>query len=59
MTLVIIGVMASLAAFGGGLLAFRFQDRLHLILGFSAAMLGISGFSLIGLLFFYNYKRKL
>ena len=26
---------------------------------YQAGMLGISGFSLIGLLFFYNYKRKL
>ncbi len=40
--------MASLAAFGGGLLAFRFQDRLHLILGFSAgAVLGVAFLDLI------------
>ncbi len=48
MTLIIIGLMASLAAFGGGLLAFRFQDKLHLILGFSAgAVLGVAFLDLI------------
>lgn len=48
MTLIIIGVMASLAALAGGLLAFRFQDKLHVILGFSAGVvLGVAFFDLI------------
>lgn len=40
--------MASAAAVGGGLLAFRFRDQLHLVLGFSAgAVLAVAFFDLI------------
>lgn len=45
---IIVGLIASLAALGGGFLAFRFQDRLHLVLGFSAgAVLSVVFFDLI------------
>ena len=48
MNLILIGLAASRASLGGGLLAFRFQDRLHLVLGFSAgAVLGLVFFDLM------------
>jgi ZIP family zinc transporter len=47
-TLLGIGCAASLATFLGGRLALRFQDRLHLILGFSAgAVIGVALFDLL------------
>jgi zinc transporter ZupT len=47
-TLLGIGCAASLATFLGGRLALRFQDRLHLVLGFSAgAVLGVALFDLL------------
>jgi ZIP family zinc transporter len=36
MTLLLIGIAAGLATFTGGTLALRFQNKIHLILGFSA-----------------------
>jgi len=36
MTLLIIGILAGLATFTGGTLALKFQNKIHLILGFSA-----------------------
>jgi zinc transporter ZupT len=47
-TLLGIGCAASLATFLGGRLAIRFQDRLHLVLGFSAgAVMGVALFDLL------------
>ena len=47
-TLLVIGVAASLATFLGGRLALKFQDRLHLVLGFSAgAVIGVALFDLL------------
>ena len=47
-TLLIIGIAASLATYLGGRLALKFQDRLHLILGFSAgAVVGVALFDLL------------
>jgi len=47
-TLLGIGCAASLATFLGGKLAIRFQDRLHLVLGFSAgAVMGVALFDLL------------
>jgi ZIP family zinc transporter len=46
--LLAIGFGASLATFLGGRLALRFQDRLHLVLGFSAgAVMGVALFDLL------------
>jgi zinc transporter ZupT len=43
-----IGCAASLATYLGGRLAIRFQDRLHLVLGFSAgAVMGVALFDLL------------
>jgi ZIP family zinc transporter len=50
MTAILIGIgcAASLATFLGGRLALRFQDRLHLVLGFSAgAVIGVALFDLL------------
>ncbi len=48
MTLVFIALGAFLATIIGGLLALRFQDKLHLVLGFSAgALLGVAFFDLL------------
>ncbi len=48
MIILLIGLAAGAATFIGGLLAFRFQDRLHLILGFSAgAVIGVAFFELL------------
>lgn len=48
MTLLFIGLGASVAALLGGVFAFRFHDKLHLVLGFSAgAVLGVAFFDLI------------
>lgn len=45
---ILIAILASIAAFGGGWMALRFRDRLHLILGLSAgAVLGAALFDLI------------
>ena len=47
-TLLVIGAAASLATFLGGRLALKFQDRLHLVLGFSAgAVVGVALFDLL------------
>jgi ZIP family zinc transporter len=44
----IIAIVAFLSAFGGGLLALRFRDKLHIILGFAAgAVLGVAFFDLL------------
>ena len=44
----IIAIVAFLSAFGGGLLALRFRDQLHIILGFAAgAVLGVAFFDLL------------
>jgi len=44
----LVAICAFLAAFGGGLVALRFRDRLHLILGFAAgAVLGVAFFDLL------------
>jgi zinc transporter ZupT len=48
LTLLGIGCAASFATFLGGRLALRFQDRLHLVLGFSAgAVMGVALFDLL------------
>lgn len=48
MTVILIGLAASLATLIGGLLAFHFKDHLHLILGFSAgAVIGVAFFDLL------------
>jgi zinc transporter ZupT len=44
----LIGIAATIATFLGGLFAFRFKDRLHLVLGFSAgAVIGVAFFDLL------------
>lgn len=44
----IVAIAAFLSAFGGGLLALRFRDKLHIILGFAAgAVLGVAFFDLL------------
>jgi zinc transporter ZupT len=46
--LLVIGCAASLATYLGGRMAIRFQDRLHLVLGFSAgAVMGVALFDLL------------
>ena len=46
--LILIAIVAFCSAFGGGLLAFRFRDKLHLVLGFSAgAVIGVAFFDLL------------
>jgi len=46
--ILIIGLCAFLATFLGGLLALRFKDKLHLVLGFSAgALIGVAFFDLL------------
>ncbi len=46
--LILIGLAAFCSAFVGGLFAFRFRDKLHLILGFSAgAVIGVAFFDLL------------
>ncbi len=48
MTIFLISIAAFAATFLGGLLALRFKDKLHLILGFSAgAVIGVAFFDLI------------
>ncbi|MFA5022830.1 MAG: ZIP family metal transporter [Candidatus Paceibacterota bacterium] len=48
MTLILIAVIAFCSAFVGGLFAFRFRDKLHLVLGFSAgAVMGVAFFDLL------------
>ena len=48
MTIFLISIAAFVATFLGGLLALRFKDRLHLILGFSAgAVIGVAFFDLL------------
>ncbi|MEK7641722.1 MAG: ZIP family metal transporter [Patescibacteria group bacterium] len=45
---IFISILASLAAFAGGLIALRFRDKLHIILGLSAgAVIGAALFDLI------------
>lgn len=45
---ILIALAASVATFVGGLLAIRFKDKLHLVLGFSAgAVIGVALFDLI------------
>ncbi len=46
--IILIAFLASLATLCGGMLALRFKDKLHLILGFSAgAVLGVAFFDLL------------
>ncbi len=46
--LILIALMAFVSVFAGGLLAFRFKDKLHLVLGFSAgAVIGVAFFDLL------------
>jgi ZIP family zinc transporter len=46
--LIFIALLAFGSAFVGGLLAFRFRDKLHLVLGFSAgAVIGVAFFDLL------------
>jgi zinc transporter ZupT len=46
--LILFGVAASAATFLGGVLALRFRDKLHIILGFSAgAVMGVAFFDLM------------
>lgn len=46
--IILIGFLAFCSAFLGGLLAFRFRDKLHLVLGFSAgAVIGVAFFDLL------------
>lgn len=46
--LILISVAAFIATFAGGLLALRFRDKLHLVLGFSAgAVIAVAFFDLI------------
>ncbi len=46
--LILIGILAFCSAFVGGLFAFRFRDKLHLVLGFSAgAVIGVAFFDLL------------
>lgn len=46
--LILIAILAFGSAFGGGVLAFRFRDKLHLVLGFSAgAVIGVAFFDLL------------
>lgn len=46
--LILIAIIAFCSAFMGGLLAFHFRDRLHLVLGFSAgAVIGVALFDLL------------
>lgn len=46
--ILVISIFAFVATFIGGLIALRFKDRLHLILGFSAgAIIGVAFFDLI------------
>lgn len=48
MTIFLISIAAFVATFLGGLLALRFKDKLHLILGFSAgAVIGVAFFDLM------------
>ncbi len=48
MSLLLIAAAAFLSTFAGGYLAFRLQDKLHLILGFSAgAVIGVAFFDLL------------
>lgn len=48
MTIILIAIATFISTLIGGLVALRFKDRLHLILGFSAgAILGVSFFDLI------------
>src|SRR5437867_9003598 len=48
MTLALIAFAAFCATIAGGLVALRFQDKLHLILGFSAgAVVGVAFFDLL------------
>lgn len=48
MTILLIGVATMVSTFLGGIVAFLFKDRLHLILGFSAgAVLGVAFFDLL------------
>ncbi|MES3031179.1 MAG: ZIP family metal transporter [Patescibacteria group bacterium] len=48
MNLILISIFAFLATLVGGLLALRFKDKLHLVLGFSAgALIGVAFFDLI------------
>ncbi len=48
MTVLLFALLASCATFVGGLLALRFRDQLHLILGFSAgAVAGVAFFDLL------------
>ncbi len=46
--IIIIAILASIAAFAGGMIALRFSDKLHIILGLSAgAVIGAALFDLI------------
>lgn len=48
MIIILISIGAFLSTFLGGMLALRFKDRLHLILGFSAgALIGVAFFDLL------------
>jgi zinc transporter ZupT len=48
MIIILISVVAFLATFFGGMLALKFKDKLHLILGFSAgALIGVAFFDLL------------
>jgi ZIP family zinc transporter len=48
MIIILISIGAFLATFLGGILALRFKDRLHLVLGFSAgALIGVAFFDLL------------
>ena len=48
LTSLFISLLASVAAFAGGVIALRFKDKLHIILGFSAgAVIGAALFDLI------------
>lgn len=47
-TIILIGILASVATFCGGVFAIRYRDKLHLILGFSAgAVIGVAFFDLL------------
>ncbi len=48
MTLLLIGIATGISTFVGGMLALRFKDHIHLILGFSAgAVIGVALFDLL------------
>jgi zinc transporter ZupT len=48
MTLLLIGIATGISTFVGGLLALKFKDQIHLILGFSAgAVIGVALFDLL------------